>query len=144
MLIAMIVSLSALRAQQSSTPPKIEPRSAGPEKVQPIATERQIVLDVQVTDHSGQPVRGLNTSFRRVADERDAIRSFLLQNDGQLVQAVSLVVFAGSGTKIQNRVSHDGKALAALYDQYETGLRANTGSQGFYGATEHFPHRLPA
>jgi VWFA-related protein len=180
-LIAVIISLSALWAQQTTTPPKLEPRPAGPENVQPNAADRRITLDIQVTDQHGQPVRGLkrqdftllddnqpqnilsfqevgnagvssddtpaeivlvvdavNTPFSRVADEREEIRKFLLRNDGQLAQPVSLIVFSGSGTKIQNAASRDGKALATLYDQYETGLRSSTRSQGFYGATERF------
>jgi VWFA-related protein len=51
---------------------------------------------------------------------------------------VSLVVFSGAGTKVQNGSSRDGNALAALYEQYQTGLRTIPRSQGFYGATERF------
>lgn len=172
----------SVQAQQDSSTPQLRPRSAVPQKIPPPGgTDRQITLDVQVTDHSGAPIRGLqqqdftllddkhpvsivsframdgsqdstteppvevvlvvdavNTSFLNVADERNQIKTFLLRNDGHLAQPVSMVVFSTQGTNIQTGSSRDGKELAALYDQYEIGLRTITRSQGFYGAAERY------
>ena len=83
-------------------------------------------------------VDAVNTGFQAVTFERTELKKFLLQNDGKLAVPTSLVIFTDTGAKIQNGSSRDGKALAALYDQYETGLRSITRSQGFYGAAERF------
>jgi VWFA-related protein len=83
-------------------------------------------------------VDAVNTGFQAVTFERAELKKFLLQNDGKLAVPTSLVIFTDTGTKMQNGSSRDGKALAALYDQYETGLRSIGRSQGFYGATERF------
>jgi VWFA-related protein len=83
-------------------------------------------------------VDAVNASFQSVTYERDELRKFLLQNGGKLAQPVSLVVFADTGTQMQQGSSRDGNALAALYDQYETGLRIINRSQGFYGAADRF------
>jgi VWFA-related protein len=87
-------------------------------------------------------VDAVNAPFRAVGYERDEIRKFLLQNGGKFAQPVSLLIFADAGSKIQGNPSRDGNALAALYDQYETGLRSINRSQGFYGATERFDMSL--
>ena len=83
-------------------------------------------------------VDAVNASFQAVTYERNEMKKFLLQNGGKLAQPVSLLVFADTGSKIQRDPSRDGNALAALYDEYETGLRSINRSQGFYGATERF------
>lgn len=83
-------------------------------------------------------VDAVNTSYQSVSFERSELRKFLLQNGGKLPVPMSLVVFTDTETKMQNGFSRDGNALAAQYDQYETGLRSNTRSQGFYGAEERF------
>jgi VWFA-related protein len=83
-------------------------------------------------------VDAVNASFQAVTYERNELKKFLLQNGGKLPQPVSLVVFADTGTKMQQGSSRDGNALAALYDQYETGLRIINRSQGFYGAADRF------
>jgi VWFA-related protein len=87
-------------------------------------------------------VDAVNTGFQAVTFERTELKKFLLQNDGKLAVPASLVIFTDAGSKIQNGSSRDGKALAALYDQYETGLRSIGRSQGFYGATERFDMSL--
>jgi VWFA-related protein len=87
-------------------------------------------------------VDAVNTSFQNVNYAREEVKKFLLRNGGQLAQPVSLVILSDAGTKIQDGSSRDGTALAALYDQYETGLRSITRSQGFYGATERFDMSL--
>jgi VWFA-related protein len=83
-------------------------------------------------------VDAVNASFQAVTYERNELKKFLLQNGGKLAQPVSLVVFADTGTEMQQGSSRDGNALAALYDQYETGLRIINRSQGFYGAADRF------
>jgi VWFA-related protein len=58
---------------------------------------------------------------------------------------VSLVIFSEAGTKIQNGSSRDGNALAALYDQYRTGLRSgNLTNGGYWGETERIDISLKA
>jgi VWFA-related protein len=83
-------------------------------------------------------VDAVNANFRTVTYERSEVRKFLLQNGGKLAQPVSLIIFSDSGTKIQHEASRDGNALAALYDQEQTGLRSINRSQGFYGAADRF------
>lgn len=164
---------------QSSPPP--QPGSAGPSTPPPGGADRQITLDVQVTDKSGAAVRGLqkqdftllddkqpkdilsfhavdsaarqagdphvelvlvidavNTSRQAVGDERMELKKFLLRNGGNLALPMSLVVFTDTGTKVQNGFSRDGNALAALYDQFNTGMPYSIGSQGLSGALDRF------
>jgi VWFA-related protein len=83
-------------------------------------------------------VDAVNAGFQTVSYQRDEIRKFLLQNGGKLAEPVSLVFFTDREAKIQNDPSRDGNALAALYDQYQTGLRIVNRSQGIYGAAERF------
>ncbi len=189
--VLLLVPLSVALGQNTLPPQPVQPQPAGPAKVPshpaPGGTDRQITLDVHVTDRSGASVRGLqkedltllddkqpqnilsfravngggtstadppveivlvvdavNASFRSVALERDAVKKFLLRNGGKLAQPVSLIIFSDAGTATQNGSSRDGNALAALLDQYETGLRSSKRSQGFYGATERFSMLLNA
>jgi VWFA-related protein len=171
---------------QDAPPAQLQPRSAEAAKApSPAAADRQIQLDVQVTDKSGAPVRGLqkqdftvlddkrpqnilsfqpvdgavaadnnppveivlvvdavNAPSQVVSYERSELKKFLLQNGGKLALPTSLVVFSDTGTEIQKTSSRDGNTLAALYDQYETGLRIVNRSQGFWGATERFDMSL--
>ena len=177
LLVALWVLPISVSWAQNPTPPQLQPRPAEPEKnPSPPPADRRIELNVQVTDKSGAPVRGLqkedftvvddkrpqnilsfravdeqaapveiilvvdavNASFQAVTYERTELKKFLLQNGGKLAQPVSLVIFADTGTKMQQGSSRDGNALAALYDQYETGLRIINRSQGIYGAAERF------
>jgi len=174
-------------AGQNTPPPELKTLPAAPSLQPPGGTDRQITLDVQVTDKSGAPVRGLqkqdftlrddkqprailsfhavdgaagtttdppveivlvidavNTSFSDVTYERSEVKKFVLQNGGKLPQPVSLVVFTDTETKMQDGSSRDGNTLASLYDQYETGLRSITRSQGFYGAAERFDLSIKA
>ncbi|WP_158944479.1 VWA domain-containing protein [Granulicella sp. S190] len=80
----------------------------------------------------------VNTSFGRVAYERDQLKKFLLQNGGQLTHPVSLAFFSDSGTELQAGSSRDGNALLAAFDQHATKLRTIRRSTGFYGAEERF------
>jgi VWFA-related protein len=86
-------------------------------------------------------VDAVNASLQVVNYERDQVKKFLLRNGGQLAQPVSLVFFSGAETaqtRFANPSSRDGNALAVLYDQYETGLRATNLNRGAFGAEERF------
>jgi VWFA-related protein len=89
-------------------------------------------------------IDAVNAAVLTVSYERDQIRKFLLQNSGALAQPVSLMVFSDQGAKVLKAASRDGNALAAVYDQFQTGLRTTTQAQGFYGAEERFDLSLKA
>jgi VWFA-related protein len=100
---------------------------------------------------SGEPpvkiillVDEVNTSFSRVAYERNEIQKFLLQNDGKLTRPISFVFFSDSGSEMQNDSSRDGKQLFAIFDQHETAIRSIRRSNGFYGAEERFDLSMKA
>lgn len=57
-LVLFILPLSALSGQNTASP-QFQNRTAGPSVPPPGGTDRQITLDVQVTDKSGTPIRGL-------------------------------------------------------------------------------------
>jgi VWFA-related protein len=78
----------------------------------------------------------VNTTFDRVAYERNQIKKFLSQNGGKLPQPMSLAFFSDTGTEIQNHASQDGNALLASFDQHQNSLRTIRRSAGFYGAEE--------
>jgi len=66
----LLLTLSAALAQDSA-PPQLQPRPGQPTKVpETIGTDRQIRLDVQVTDKSGAPVRGLQKQDFTVLDDK--------------------------------------------------------------------------
>jgi VWFA-related protein len=69
-------------------------------------------------------VDAVNTSFRLNAYERDQVRKFLLRNGGKLAWPVSFAIFSEDGPKVERISSRDGNALAAVYDQYQSGLRS--------------------
>ncbi|HSZ61986.1 MAG TPA: VWA domain-containing protein [Terriglobales bacterium] len=83
-------------------------------------------------------IDAINASYETVTYEREELKKFLLQNGGKLAQPVSLVLLTQAGAKMQNGSSRNGTALAALYDQYATGLRSAVQANGFYGALERF------
>lgn len=87
-------------------------------------------------------VDAVNVGTQSVAYERNELRKFLLNNGGQLAQPTSLIFFTDAGAKMQTAPMRDGKALSAMYDQYETGLRTINRSQGFWGAAERFDMSL--
>jgi VWFA-related protein len=89
-------------------------------------------------------VDAVNAGFHAVTYQRSEIRKFLLQNGGKLPEPVSLVFFTDREMKTENEPSRDGNALAALYDQYETGLRVVNRSQGIYGAAERYEMSIKA
>jgi VWFA-related protein len=80
----------------------------------------------------------VNSNFRRVAYERDQIKTFLLKNGGILKHPISMAFFSDKGTEEQQGSSTDGNALLAAFDQHETALRSIGRSAGFYGAVERF------
>jgi VWFA-related protein len=86
----------------------------------------------------------VNTSFGRVAYERDQLKKFLLQNGGQLTHPVSLAFFSDTGTELQSGSSRDGNVLLADFDQHVTKLRTIRRSAGFYGAAERLDLSLKA
>jgi VWFA-related protein len=67
-------------------------------------------------------IDAVNAPFALLTTERNEVKKFLLQNGGKLPLPISLVFFSQAGTKLQNSPSRDGNAMAALYDQYATGL----------------------
>jgi VWFA-related protein len=182
LLVLFLSALGFISAQDTSSQQPVVTESP---KAQPVApgtsVDRQVLLDVRVTDKSGAPVRGLqqqdftilddklplpiasfqavnhdaaaatdppvevilvvdavNASFQAVNFARSEVKKFLLENGGKLPLPVSLVFFTDRETKVQPDSSRDGNALAALYQQYETGLRSITRSAGIYGASERF------
>lgn len=184
LLLFLFLSLSAV-SQQDTPSPQLQPRPVEPAKVPASGTDREIMLDVQVTDKSGAPVRGLqkqdftilddklplnivsfqavdstvtavsdpplevilvvdgvNASFQAVANERNQLKQFLLQNGGKLPQPMSLIMFTDTRAEMQNGSSRDGNVLAGLLDKYELGLRTINQSQGVYGAAERFTMSL--
>src|SRR5580704_14338550 len=162
-------------AAGQSNEPQLQTRPSAPP---PGGGDRHIILDAQVTDKSGAPVRGLenrdftlldgkqpqnilsfqavdsatppdqpveivlvvdsvNTPFRALSFEREQVKKFLLQNGGKLAWPTSLVFFSEAETRIQNTATRDGNSLAALFDQYEAGLRSgNLTNGGHWGAAE--------
>jgi VWFA-related protein len=74
-------------------------------------------------------VDAVNASLQAVAYDRVEVKKFPLQNGGKLAQPVSLAIFSEAGTKILDGSSRDGNALAALSDQYTTGLRSRNRDQ---------------
>jgi|HubBroStandDraft_6_1064221.scaffolds.fasta_scaffold68420_3 VWFA-related protein len=185
LLLFLLLPLSLVLAQDSPSP-QLEPRPVGPTVPVPASPDKEITLEVQVTEKSGAPIRGLqkqdftilddkqpqsivsfhavdngagstadpvqvvlvidavNASFQAVTYERNEVKKFLLQNGGKLALPTSFIVFSDAGTKVQNHSTRDGNALAALFDQSETGLRSINRSQGYYGAVERFGMSLKA
>jgi len=101
------------------------------------------------TSASGDPgievvlvIDAINAGFNAVANERDQVKKFLLQNGGKLPVPMSLMVFSDKGVEAQKDSTRDGNALATQYEQYQTGLRTINRSQGFYGAEERFDKSL--
>ena len=77
----------------------------------------------------------INTSFTKVATEREEIEKFLRRNGGALAQPVSLVFFSDSGAT-GTTSSRDGNAVIAEMRQKQSGLRTIGRSQGFHGGDE--------
>jgi len=78
----------------------------------------------------------VNTTFSKVAFERNEIEKFLRENGGELPRPVSMAFLSDSGTVIGNTSSRDGNAVIAHLKEKESGLRTIIRSQGFYGAND--------
>jgi VWFA-related protein len=65
----MVLPLSALSGQNSPAP-QLQPQPAAPSPPLPGGTDRQIMLDVQVTDKSGAAVRGLKKEDFTLLDDK--------------------------------------------------------------------------
>jgi VWFA-related protein len=69
-LLALLLPLAAASGQ-NTPPPELQPRTAEPAKVAaPGGADRQITIDVQVTDKSGAPVRGLQKQDFTLLDDK--------------------------------------------------------------------------
>jgi VWFA-related protein len=79
-------------------------------------------------------VDDVNTTFSKVAFERDQIEKFLRRNGGKLARPVSTVIFSDSGIMIGDISSRDGNAVIADLNQKKSGLRSIGRAQGLYGA----------
>jgi VWFA-related protein len=69
----LLVPLPDVEAQTTPSP-QVQPRLAGPESAPPGGTDREITIDVQVTDKSGAPVRGLQQENFTVLDDKQPQR----------------------------------------------------------------------
>jgi VWFA-related protein len=75
LLLLLVLLLPVLSSsQQNATPPQLQPRAGGPSKAPAdaasVSLDRRITLDVQVTDKSGAPVRGLQLQDFTVLDDK--------------------------------------------------------------------------
>jgi VWFA-related protein len=105
-------------------------------------------VDVAAAATTDSPVEvvliidAINAGFNAVANERDQVKKFLLQNGGKLPVPTSMMVFSDKGMEIQKTSTRDGNALATQFEAYETGLRTISHSMGLYGAEERFEKSL--
>jgi VWFA-related protein len=79
--------------QQNMPQPQLHPRLEEPANV-PVPTDRQIRLDVQVSDKSGAPVRGLQKEDFTVLDDKrpQSILSFHAADSGTPADSVEIVL----------------------------------------------------
>jgi VWFA-related protein len=89
-------------------------------------------------------IDAINADPLKAQLERDGIKKFLQMNGGKLSTPVSVVVVSDSPIQMRGKASTDGNALAALVDQYTTGLRAINRSQGVYGVEDRFQMSMKA
>jgi VWFA-related protein len=105
---------------------------------------QQPIISFRAVSGSQEPVEmillidAVNTTYERIAYERDQINSFLRANGGHLAHPMGLAIFSDTGTTIQNNLSTDGNAIADSLSQQTVALRSLTRSAGFYGAVERF------
>jgi len=69
LLLFLFLPLTAV-SQQDTPSPQLQPRPAEPAKVPASGTAREIMLDVQATDKSGAPVRGLQKEDFTILDDK--------------------------------------------------------------------------
>jgi hypothetical protein len=69
LLVVLLLPLSSVSGQ-NTPPPQLRTRPAGPPLPPPGGTDRQITLDVRVTDKSGTPIRGLQKQDFTLLDDK--------------------------------------------------------------------------
>jgi len=89
-------------------------------------------------------IDAVNTSYQGIAYERVEISKFLKTNGGHLAHPTTMVIFADTGTQIQEGFSTDGNAMDKALEDYAVGLRDITRSSGVYGADERFQLSMKA
>src|ERR1700688_2881686 len=83
-LVVLLLCVPISTVSGQDTPPQLQPRPVGPTTTPPVATDRQIMLDVQVTDKSGAAVLGLQKQDFTLLDDKQpkAILSFRALDNG--------------------------------------------------------------
>lgn len=79
-----------------------------------------------------------NLPFQQVSFVRDQIAKFLHQDDGHLVQPVSLILVGDAGMRAQPRPSVDGNALVSVLDQVKGIVGSINPAMGAEGSLERF------
>ncbi|HEX3966399.1 MAG TPA: VWA domain-containing protein [Edaphobacter sp.] len=121
--------------------------SGQPQKIVAFRAIAGEVVDAQPND---PPVKiifmvdEINTTFSKVAYERNQITKFLQQNGGKTNHPVSLGFFSDKGIDVDETSTRDGNALLASFDQHVTALRSSKESGGFYGTVERFQRSVNA
>jgi len=65
----------------------------------------------------------VNNGLVELAFIRKGVEEFLRQRDGHLAQPVSIILFSGTGLKVQSRPSVDGNALLGVVNSIQPSLR---------------------
>src|ERR1700760_495183 len=68
-------------------------------------------------------IDAINADVLKAQRQREGIKNFLQNNGGELALPVSIVTVTDKGMGKPMAASRDGKALASMLDQSETGLR---------------------
>jgi len=105
----LLLSLSDVKGQTAS-PPRDQPALAVPESATPGRTDREITIDVQVTDKSGTPIRNLQQEEFTVLDDKQPQK----------------VVFFQCVNDAANRSSDPPVEIVLLVDTVNTPVRAVT------------------
>jgi VWFA-related protein len=86
----------------------------------------------------------VNTSFERIAYERQQLDKYLHANDGRLAQPTALAIVTDRTTEVEPGFTTDGNALSQALAKQVIGLRDLRRSSGFYGAEERLDISLRA
>lgn len=78
----------------------------------------------------------INSSFVRIAYEREQLGEFLAQNGGELAHPTTIAVMTERGVSMLDGSTRDGNALNAKFRKVQTSMRMIGRDAGFYGATE--------
>jgi len=81
-------------------------------------------------------IDAINTSFERIASERQSLESYLARNGNTLELPTSLVLLTEQGIKGQEHPTRNGKVLMDYLEANWTGLRAIHRTQGVEGELE--------